>query len=500
MSEFDVVIVGSGLGGLICAYILSKEGMKVCVLEKNVQYGGCLQTFKRNGHVFDTGMHYVGGLDKGQVTNNFLKYLNIIDKLNIRRMDEEGFDIISYLNKDYPIAMGFDNFTQTLSNYFPKYSEEIKQYTNKIIEITDSSSLYNLKHIDKWNLFLSEYSTINTHDYISNLVPDKTLQNVLGSSNKLYAGVKESSPLLGHAFINHSYINSSWRFVDGGSQISDLLIQEIKINGGEIFNKSEVSQLVSENGKIIYAELKNGEHYYAKRFISNVHHSKTIEMLSNQSLLKKSYRNRLLNTDETISTFSIYAELKPDTFKYMNNNVYYYDKEDVWAGHNHIDNEWPGGYMFLTPPSSKTNEYADTFIAITYMQWEDVKKWENTFVENRGEEYLEFKHRKAEQLIDLLEKRYPNIRQCIKKYYTSSPLTYRDYTNTKNGSIYGSIKDCNNPLKNFILPQTPIPNLYFTGQNVNQHGVTGVSLGALKTCGAILDINYLIDKINEAQD
>ena len=54
---YDYVIIGSGLGGLISAVILAKEGKKVCVLEKNNQYGGNLQTFVREKVIFDTGVH-----------------------------------------------------------------------------------------------------------------------------------------------------------------------------------------------------------------------------------------------------------------------------------------------------------------------------------------------------------------------------------------------------------------------------------------------------------
>ena len=68
--KYDVIIIGSGLGGLQCAYILSKEGYNVCVLEKNNKLGGCLQTFRRNNTLFDTGMHYIGSMDEGQVLNN----------------------------------------------------------------------------------------------------------------------------------------------------------------------------------------------------------------------------------------------------------------------------------------------------------------------------------------------------------------------------------------------------------------------------------------------
>ncbi len=61
------VIIGSGLGGLSCGCILAKNGYEVTVLEKDRQIGGCLQCFHRGDTVFDTGMHYIGSAEPGQV-------------------------------------------------------------------------------------------------------------------------------------------------------------------------------------------------------------------------------------------------------------------------------------------------------------------------------------------------------------------------------------------------------------------------------------------------
>src|SRR6218665_1979960 len=94
--EYDIVIIGSGLGGLACGVMLAKEGKSVCILEKNKQIGGTLQTFARDKVIFDSGVHYVGGLDKGQNLYQLFKYLGIMDKLKLRKMDEDGFAVIIF--------------------------------------------------------------------------------------------------------------------------------------------------------------------------------------------------------------------------------------------------------------------------------------------------------------------------------------------------------------------------------------------------------------------
>ena len=98
-------------------------------------------------------------------------------------------------------------------------------------------------------------------------------------------------------------------------------------------------------------------------------------------------------------------------------------------------------------------------------------------------------------MLSKLEERWPGIKAKILKYYTSTPLTFRDYTATFEGSAYGVLKDCNDPLQSIILPNTKISNLYFTGQNLNLHGIMGVTAAAVITCSEILGLRYLTNKI-----
>src|SRR5678809_1077157 len=130
MSDFDIIIIGSGMGGLVCGDLLSKEGFSVCVIEKNKQIGGCLQTFVRDKVIFDSGVHYMGGLEKGQNLYQLFKYLGLIDKLKLERMDEDAFDkiIISNDEKEYAFAQGYDNFIQKLTEHFPEEKKAIISY------------------------------------------------------------------------------------------------------------------------------------------------------------------------------------------------------------------------------------------------------------------------------------------------------------------------------------------------------------------------------------
>ena len=101
-------------------------------------------------------------------------------------------------------------------------------------------------------------------------------------------------------------------------------------------------------------------------------------------------------------------------------------------------------------------------------------------------------------MIDFVSQYYPNIRESIKSIYTASPLTYRDYTSTPEGSAYGIVKDCRNPMVTLMPARTRIGNLLLAGQNLNIHGCLGTVVSSAVTCSEILGMEYLAKKIGNA--
>jgi all-trans-retinol 13,14-reductase len=134
------------------------------------------------------------------------------------------------------------------------------------------------------------------------------------------------------------------------------------------------------------------------------------------------------------------------------------------------------------------------------MSFDTVKKWENTTTGKRGEEYTAFKKRCEEQIINKLEKIFPDIRACIKSIYSASPLTIRDFYNQKEGALYGVKKDCNNMMLSHIPVRTKLKNLLLSGQNINLHGMVGTPLTAINTCAELLGMEYLLNEINKSTD
>ncbi len=503
MDNFDILIIGSGMGGLVCADILGREGYKVCILEKNKQIGGSLQTYVRDKVIFDSGVHYLGGLEKGQNLYQIFQYLGIMDKLKLQQQDLDAFDkiLIEGDDKVYNFAQGYENFIKQLLVHFPNEEEALRTYCNKIKEICSKFPLYNLRSSDDFNE-KSDVLEIDTKAFIDSVTSDPKLQGILAANNALYAGQADKTPLYVHALILNSYIESSWKCVDGGSQIAKLLSKNIKEQGGKIIRDCEVKRIVEENGVVTHVVLENGEKMYAKYFISNMHPVKTFE-ITDTPLIKNAYRNRLKGLENSTSAFTLNLVFKKDTFKYIKHNYYVGREGYVWTTAEHTEENWPLGYAVFCGASSKSPEYADGLSILSYMRFEEVAAWKDTFntaskENDRGETYNEFKKRKAEILLDAVERKFPGIRECIKTYYVATPLSYRDYIGNDDGSLYGIVKDYKHSLKTFISPRTKLPNLFLTGQNLNLHGILGASMSGIVTCCAFLGNDEIVAKIRNA--
>ncbi|GAA3508294.1 NAD(P)/FAD-dependent oxidoreductase [Aquimarina addita] len=500
--KYDFIIIGSGLGGLVTATILAKEGKRVCVLEKNNQFGGNLQTFVRDKSIFDTGVHYIGGLDRGQNLYKYFQYLDIMDDLKIKRMDMDGYDIVTFGGDPiaYPHAQGYDNFIKQLARLFPEEETGIKAYIQKVKDTCYAFPLYNLSP-EELN-YEDTSLTLNAKDYIDSIIKNDKLKAILWGSNLLYAGDPNKTPFYVHALSVNSYIESAWRCIQGGSQIAKLLIKRFRNLGGVIHKYQEVNAFNFEEDQLVSVSTKQGDTFYGETFISNIDPKLTLKIIG-KNRFRKLYYNRIQRTESVISSFSLYIVFKKGTFPYQNKNYYHHSSlNEVWSTQQYKEKDWPNYYWLSMNEDLKNPGYAENLTSIAYMRFDETEAWANTFntvasKNNRGENYEAFKQRKIEVYLKEIEKKFPEIRSCIQSVHASTPLSYRDYIGCHEGGMYGFVKDAKSPMRSFLSPRTKVPNLLFTGQGLNMHGILGVTISAVVTCGEILGKKYLLQRIKE---
>jgi all-trans-retinol 13,14-reductase len=491
--KFDIIIIGSGLGGLLCANILSKEGYNVCLIEKNSKLGGSLQTFGRKACLFDTGLHYTESLEKGQVLHQYFSYFGLTDKVRFKKLNEDGFDIIDFPDGQYKLAMGQENYKETLLSHFPGERDGLSRYLRKIKEICSSIPLYNLSD-QPYSIFDDNSLGTGAADYIRSEIGSYRLQNIIAGNSMMYAGDLKRTPLMIHAIINSSFIESAWRIVGGSHTLVNVLAGNLLNNGGSIMRNASGEKFIIRNKRIEAVQLQTGEILEANYFISNAHPEHTLKMLG-QNRSTRMLADQIHNLKDTPGMFTLYLVFKKDTFPYLNYNFYHYNQDNAWAAGEYNPSTWPQVYMFNTVVNTQSDYYAKNASAITYMGFDEVQKWKNTFTGNRGEDYLMFKQEKSERLLNELEKKFPGIRSCVAATYSSTPLTWRDYTGTRNGSAYGVWKDSARPIESFIMPQTRISNLSMTGQNISVHGILGVTISSVLSCSNLVNMKELLTKI-----
>lgn len=497
-ANYDFVIIGSGLGGLISGLILAMEGNRVCILEKNNQYGGNLQTFSRDKILFDTGVHYLGGLESGQNLHEIFQYLGIFDGLKLLPMDKNGYDRISFGDEteDFAHAQSYKGFAKSLIAQFPEEEKAIIAYCLLLKKTCSEFPLYNLSsEIGGYQDLLG----LNAKKVIAELTDNKLLQSVLAGSNFLYAG-NEKSPWYLHALSVNSYIQSAFRCVHGGSQITRLLVKQLRHYGADLFKHEEVTEISCEENKVNFVKTSSGKIVYSENFIANME-LKSVLNLVGSSHFRKLFYNRIQNLKPVISAFSVYIVLKPNTIQYQNCNFYHFqDKNSVWNAQDYTSENWPLSYMLSYNAPIDDSPYASAVTLLTYMKYDEVADWEytrNTVAnpETRPSDYEEFKKQKAEILIEKVCAKFPELKDAIQSYYTSTPLSYRDYIGASDGNMYGYERDSENPLLTQIPNKTKLDNLYLTGQSVSVHGILGVSLGALNLCCDLIGRDYLLSKI-----
>ena len=484
--KYDAVIIGSGLGGLECAHILSKAGMSVLLLERGTQAGGCLQSYRRHGLAFDTGFHYVGGLDEGQSLYSAFSHLGLLH-LPWQRLDSH-FDRVTIGNQTFAFAQGYDAFVGTLAADFPAERDALNKYAD-MLRRSGEQQFDALNPQTGESALSSPLFETSAYQYLTETFHDPLLIHALcGTSLKMELR-KESLPLFTFAHGNGSFIESSWRLKGDGALIVNSLANDIRMHGGEVICNAEVQELVEKDGKLAYAVCSNGETYEGNVFISNVHPAVTCNLVKQSDRMRKVYRNRMNHLENTFGMFTVSLRIKPQTLEYFNWNQYIYSQPDIWTFYQG-DGPVSGALVSCRIPEDG-GKYVQQVDILTPMPWSKCELWKNTKIGRRGDDYKALKERMADECIALAERFIPGLRDRMTECYTSTPLTYRDYTLTPEGSAYGLRKDFNNPMLTLLSPRTPIPNLLLTGQNLMLHGLHGVTMTAFFTCAEVLGKEHI---------
>ena len=346
---------------------------------------------------------------------------------------------------------------------------------------------------------VSEDAILPYDELMDRYIKDPKLKGLLSYISPLFGGVSGTTPAFMAALLGVLHIGGTYQFVGGSQQMADLLKEVIEKAGGQVLANEEVVQIEVDNHEVKQVVTRKGHTYRADGYISDVHPDVLLRLVGDKAF-PVSFRKRLQSIPETYSSFKVYVKFKEKAFPYVNHTNYCLSRYDSQFNFKALRQEdWPSSLMYYTPAVENQGAFAETMVIIGEMDYGWVKQWEDSKVGHRGEAYETWKQQMMEQVLDFMEKCHPGFRDGIDFVMASSPLTIRDYYGNKEGSNYGFLKDSHNIMLSQMSVFTKVKNLFLTGQNVNIHGLCGVSLTAIQTAEAFLEPNAIVRKINKTE-
>ena len=504
--DIDILILGSGISGLISGALLAKSGKKVLVLEQHYVAGGNLHTFEDNKIEHDTGLHYIG-LSKTIKTILDLLTENI-SWYQLGTKNDFIYDKIVFGSREYRFRAGKNNIINDLSQLFPREKENLNTYFD-LIEKVANNNYFKLKILSNKYLYkflmkvvtifdkdYFEYLNKSTYDVISNIIGDTDLINILCGQCGDY-GIKPSeSNFFIHANVVNHYINGGYYPNGGTSVIAKDLIRTINKNNGKVLVGKKVSKILIKNNTSYGVQMENGDMIYSKQIISTIGYKNTFQKLLNN---KKEIK---LKSSLSFITLFVNLNKSPKDLGIPDYNIWYYPENDIDSCFNNLSNDIFSKDIpfFLSSSSAKDDTWEKRYpnksnISIICLIKNDIfEEWKDEKCGNRSEEYKNLKENIAQNILNnCLFKILPNLKEFIINYNLATPESYRYYLNSFDCEGYGLESSKSRFLNNELLPKTDIKNLFLSGQDICTIGISGALFSGVLTSYSILGYGNIID-------
>jgi prolycopene isomerase len=435
--DYDVIIIGAGLGGLVCGALLAQKGLRAVILEKKAQIGGCCTSFQRKGFTFDLSVQSIGGCREGERVWKLLDALGLRASIELFPLDPAreyhfpGRTIIQYADLNAHL--------EYLTSLFPTERDGIKEVyrvyrslAEEIDRFPHTLSWFDPSHVEREFPFTFRYREETLQGLLDAFIKDPWLKVVLGVRSSYALLPPSQLSLIAMASLEMSYLQGGVAVLKGKMEdLPYLLAQGFMRQGGELETRHEVKNITVDKGKAIGVLLKGGEKITSRAVISNADATTTFLKMIGEQALPAGWSKRLKGMRPSFSYFIIYLGIKGDLNLSCSNNEVFpqYDLEEEYRSLEKGRIRATPPYYLLAPslvnPAHAPEGYST--ICLSYKApYRLTGGWDEGVRRNL-----------AERLISQAEEMIPDLRQRIVLQVSSTPITIERMTGNRWGAAYG---------------------------------------------------------------